>query len=125
MNDRLEFEAIKYGQALADISTRVNWREIDAAEERDAKECGKQLDKTLAELKLETKRQSYDADMVYTRGALGLRAILSNRGEETAVIDEMIKMMDFAFADRREKARAGRRRMAASLRKTQSAARRR
>lgn len=119
MSDRLLFEVIKYGQAVADICAHVNWRQIEAVEERDAKEFHEQLAEKLAKLKLETRRGSYDADTVYASAAEGLRAISSKRGEEPEAIDEMVKMMDSAFVDRREKARTGRRRIEASLRKTQ------
>jgi hypothetical protein len=105
---------------LADICARVNWRQIEAIEESLAKELAKKLAEKVAKLKAETKRKSYDANSVYSNGADGLRAILSQRGDEPEFIDAMIRTVERAFTARREDARAGRRKVESSLKKAQS-----
>jgi UDP-glucose 6-dehydrogenase len=111
MSDRLLFEAIKYGEAVADLCVRVNWGQIEAFDERLASELGKKLAEKVANLRLETKRHSRNSDAVHTSAAQSLRDILSERRAEPEFIDKMVTMMESAFSARREAARVGRRKV--------------
>lgn len=119
INDSLLVEALKYGRDLADECARVNWKKLEEVEEKVTKEVVEKLAKKLADLKVERRSQSYDYDTLRARGAEGLRAIMSECGQEPDLSNTMVEYMERSFQSRLEEARVGRRKVELLLRKTQ------
>lgn len=118
INDGLTGIAIKFGKELADEGARVNWKKLQEIDQKVAAEVADKLAKLFADLRVERRSHSYDTDTLRARGAEGLRAILSECGAEPELINDILDYMELAFRSRMEEARAGRRRMESSLRKT-------
>lgn len=118
INDSLIGIAIKYGKDLADECAHVNWKNLEEADQKVAKEVAEKLAKQFAALKVERRSQSYDNDTFHARGAEGLRAIVSECGGEPELINTLVEYTERAFKTRLEEARVGRRKVESSLRKT-------